>query len=153
VCVDAARLIAEVALAWPGLTVAAVVRRRDEAHGLAHRLRAFLPGVDVVTGDDRPAAVERVVVSTFGGLSHAAAYRGTEHRIFDVSWLDIVIVLDADGATGKAALAALSRAWRARMYGLVDVNARPAPLDRDHLAALFGFAEAIVPSHGHRERS
>jgi hypothetical protein len=150
--VDAARLVAQVALAWPERTLVVAARRRQEVYDLAGRLRAFLPTVSVVTARDKPAAVDRVVVATYEGLGHTASYRAPGHKVFDVSWVNTVVVPDALEATGRVALRCLSRAVRARLYGLIDMAARPAPLERDHLAFLFGFQELTVPYHGCRER-
>jgi hypothetical protein len=150
--VHPARLIAQVALAWPALRVAVAVGGRSRAVQLARELRAFLPAVSILTGRDSPAAVERVVVATYTGLGHTATYPGPRFAAFDVSWLDVVIVPDAVEASGKLPIACLSRARRARLYGLLEAGARPAPLDRDHLTALFGFEEVVIPRHGHRER-
>jgi hypothetical protein len=150
--VDAARLVAQVALAWPDRTLVVAARRRREVYDLARRLRAFLPRVSVVTARDKPAAVDRVVVATYEGLGHTASYRAPGHKVFDVSWVDTVVVPDAREATGRVAITCLSRAVRARLYGLIDTAARPAPLERDQLASLFGFQELAIPYHGCRER-
>jgi hypothetical protein len=150
--VDLARLVAQVALAWPGLTVTVAVGRRADARRLGRALRALLPDVSVVTGQDGPAEVGRVVVATYLGLGHSARYRLPGYRMFDVSWTDVVIALDALEATTKVGWGWLGRADRARAYGLLPLDARPSPLEGDLLRALFGFEEAVVPQHGHRER-
>src|SRR5262249_49482431 len=74
------------------------------------------------------------------------------NRAFDVSWLDIVIVLDAISATWKLAPWTLGHASRARVYGLLAAGARLSPLEKDQLTALFGFETLTIPRHGHRER-
>jgi hypothetical protein len=151
--IDPALLIAEVALAWPGLTVTVPVARRADARGLGRSLRALLPDVSVVTGQSCPAEVGRVVVATFTAMGHSARYRLPGFRMFDVSWLDIVIVPDALEATSQVARGCLGHAARARVYGLLPVDARPSPLQGDLLRAVFGFEEAgVLPRHGHRER-
>jgi hypothetical protein len=151
--VDPALLIAEVALAWPGLTVTVPVARRADARGLGRSLRALLPDVSVVTGQGCPAEVGRVVVATFAGLGNTARYRLPGYRMFDISWTDIVIALDALEATSRVARGCLGHAARARVYGLLPLDARPSPLQGDLLRALFGFQEALLPRHGYRERS
>jgi hypothetical protein len=143
--VDPAWLVAQVALAWE-LKIAAVARRHDDVLQFAKRLRAFLPGVTVLAGRGCPAQVERVTVSTYESLRHSA------HQVFDIAWVDIVVALDAVEATLAVAMSWLSRAVRARLYGLVAADVDPAPLDRDHMTSLFGFAQITVPGHGCRER-
>jgi hypothetical protein len=141
--VDPARLVAQVALAWPGKKVAAVVREIPEARGLRDELRRFGLDARAVSGKNEPPAVGQVVVATPMGLGHTPVA---------VEWLDVVVVVDALAATGKRPMECLSHAWRARMYGLLPAGARPSPLERDLLACLFGFAEVRVPGHGCRER-
>jgi hypothetical protein len=143
--VDPAWLVAQVALAWE-LKVVAVARRLDEVRQFARRLRAFLPAVTVLAGRGSPTAVGRVVVSTYEGLGNSA------HQAFDIAWTDIVVALDAAEATLAVPMRWLSRAVRARVYGLLAADVKPAPLDRDHLTCLFGFAQAVVPRHGCHER-
>jgi hypothetical protein len=150
--VDLARLVGQVARAWPDLTVTVLAARRADAWRLGRALRALLPDVSVVTGQGGPAEVGRVVVATYTGLGHSARYRLPGYRVFDVSWLQIIIVLDALEATSQVAWRWLHRAERARTYGLLPLGARPSPLEADLLRALFGFQEAALPRHGHRER-
>jgi hypothetical protein len=133
-------------MAWPELTIAAVARRHDDARMFADRLRAFLPAVTVLAGRGCPTTVERVTVSTYQGLACAS------HKVFDVAWVDIVVALDGVEATLAVAMSWLSRAVRARLYGLLAADVNPAPLDRDLMTCLFGFAQAFVPRHGCHER-
>jgi hypothetical protein len=141
--VDPARLVAQVAAGWPDRTVAAVVRREEEGKWLRGGLRSYGVDATLVTGRHHASGPSRVVVTTPVGL----AYTPTE-----VEWLDILIAMDAQDATGKSYMECLSHAWRARLYGLLTVDARPAPLELDQMHALFGFQELFVPQHGHRLR-
>jgi hypothetical protein len=149
---DPARLVAQVALAWPELTVSVAVATREQAWELGRALRAYLPGVSVPAGQNSPATVSRVVVATYKGLGHSAQYEGPGHKVFDISWTDIVIALDALAAVSKVATECLSRAARARLYGLLPMDRRPAPFERDLLTFLFGLHEISLPWPGHRER-
>jgi hypothetical protein len=81
--VDLARLVAEVALAWPDLTVTVLAACRADAWRLGRALRALLPDVSVVIGQSCPAEVGRVVVATYAGLGHTARYRLPGYRMFD----------------------------------------------------------------------
>jgi hypothetical protein len=145
-------LIAQIALAWPEMTIAVAVWRREEAWRLAKALRKYLGRVSVMTGAESPATVGRVVVSTYLALGNSPRYPGERHRCFDISWLNTIIALDAVEATGKVAMECLSFALRARIYGLIAADAKPAPLECDHMRVLFGFAEASIPDHGCRVR-
>jgi len=147
-----ARLIAEIALAWPEKNVTTVVSRRDDAHHLARDLRKLVGKVSVISGQDNPAVVERVIVCTNQGLGHGALYRGEQCKAFDHSWLDIVIALDALEAVGEVPRNCLQACHRARLYGFLDRRAEPTPLEKDRLAELFGFEEVVIPAHGYRER-
>jgi hypothetical protein len=99
----------------------------------------------VQTGQRNLADVDRVVVATYLGLGHTAFD-------YDVSWLDVVVVLNACEALGQLAQPCLAAAFRARLYGLLDRNDRLAPYESDQLRALFGFREVVVPQHGCAER-
>jgi hypothetical protein len=150
--VDLARLVAEVARAWPDLTVTVAVACRDDARRLGRALRRLLPDVSIVTGQSGPAAVGRVVVATYTGLGHSARYRLPGYRMFDLAWTDIVVVLHALEATTTVARGWLGRAERARVFGLLPLDSRPSPLEGDLLRAVFGFHEGVLLRHAHRER-
>jgi hypothetical protein len=150
--IDPALLVAQVARAWPGLTVTVPVARRADAWRLGRALRGLLPDVSVVTGQGGPAEVGRVVVATFTALGHTARYRLPGYRMFDISWTDILVVPDALSATATVARGWLGHAARARVYGLLPLGAKPSPLQEDLLRAVLGFEEAVLPRHGHCER-
>jgi hypothetical protein len=141
--VDPARLIVQLRLAWPDLALAVAVARDGEAHALRDRVARFLPDAVAVTGRDRPARVGPVVVATYGGLAHTPV--ALEHR-------RVVVALHAVEAVGEVPRYCLGHALRARLYGLLPRDARPAPHDRDLVSALFGFEEVSVPRHGCQAR-
>src|SRR5262249_25655949 len=119
--VDLARLIAQVALAWPKKTVTVVVPGCEEAGQLAKALRSYpllAREVSVITARSRPAKVGRVAVCTYLGLGYTPDYL-PGNRAFDVYWLDIVIVLDAISAAWKTCPWTLGRPWRRRVDGLL----------------------------------
>jgi hypothetical protein len=142
--VDPVLLVAQVALAWPKKSLAVVVPGIGEARQVRDRLRGLGIRASAVSSDNRPARVGRVVVSTPVGLAHHPV--NSESR-------EIVIVLDALSATGKQAMDCLGHASRARLFGLLDRDARPSPLERDFLACVFGFVSLAIPRHGHRDRA
>jgi hypothetical protein len=141
--VDVSRLLAQVALAWPSATLAVVTRRTDEARALRDRLRRLGVEAVAVTGRRTPAEVGRVAVGTPAGMAHTPV---------QFEWRTIVVAVDGVEATGKDYLLALRFAPRARLFGLLPADARPSPLERDLMTSFFGFAEVVVPRHGHRER-
>jgi hypothetical protein len=128
--VDPTRLVAQLALAWPEKKMAVVVRRLDEGKQVRDHLRHHGLDVALVSGKHPAADNCQVTVTTPAGL----AYTPT-----DVEWLDVVIVLDAVEATNKECLECVSHAWRARLYGLLPVGVKPAPLEQDMMRCLFGF--------------
>jgi hypothetical protein len=141
--VDPARLVAQVALGWPTMRMAVVERRIDDARSLRRALRAYRIEAGLLTSRDAIDRCSQVVVTTPMYLADLPV---------EPEWLDCIIVVDASTATSRLAMLALSHAWRARMYGLIDVAARPAPFDQDHLRVLFGFHEITIPAHGCQER-
>ncbi|HEY7153223.1 MAG TPA: hypothetical protein VH575_04610 [Gemmataceae bacterium] len=141
--VDAVHLIAQVALAWPAQKMAVVATRIDQGRQVRDRLRAYGINAVAVNSENQPPEVGPVVVCTPAGLSHLPV---------NVAWLDIVLVLDAWEITSKLGMECIGHAWWARLFGLLEEGARPAPLERDFLTALFGFHEVVIPRHGSRER-
>ncbi len=141
--VDPARLIAQVALAWPDQTIAVVVRYRNQARELRNCLCYYGVPATLADGKHHADAGSRMTVSTPMGLAVLPT---------DVAWLDIVIALDAVEATGKRDIECMVHASRARFYGLLATDARPSPLERDLVYALFGFQQVLIPRHGCHER-
>jgi hypothetical protein len=137
-------LIAQIVLAWPDKTIAIMVRRLGDARCLRNCLRQFGLDVTLASSKYHPAGHARVLITTPVGLAQAPA---------DMAWLDIIIAFDAIEATGKQDSFCLSRATRARLYGLLPTNVRPSPLEQDLICSLFGFHEVLIPRHGCQERS
>ncbi len=139
--VEPARLIVQAALAWPSLTVVAVVARIDEARRLRRNLLRHVPNVVAISSHDSVAdeRVGRVVVTTFNGLGHPGV---------EFEKRDIVIVSNAVEASRSGPLSVLGHARRARMYGLIPLDQQMAPEDSDAIRLLFGFTESTIPKHG-----
>jgi hypothetical protein len=135
-----ARLIAQVALAFPDRTIAVAAKRRVDVHRLGRLLRKHLPGrVDVVDGPC-PMRLKRVVVTTFLGLGEPAVA---------IEKLDILVVPDAAEALEANARMAIPHAEAARLYGFLKIGRHLAPYDADWLAAVFGLEEVVIPRHGY----
>jgi hypothetical protein len=139
--VDAVQLVAEVALAWPGKTMAVLARTIRETRQTRDKLQSL--GVDAVAINSRnlPDRIGQVAVCTPIGLADT-----------DFTWLDCVFVMDATLANSKRCLESLGHIWRARLYGLLPIDAKLAPLEQDLISALFGLVEITIPRHGHCER-
>lgn len=136
-------LIAQVALAWPKQKIAAIATRIDEGRQIRDRLRGYGISAVAVNSDNAPPEVGTVAVCTPVGLAHLPV---------QVEWLNIVIVLDAEEITSKVGMECIAHAARARLFGLLEAEVRPAPLERDFMTSLFGFQELLIPRHGHRQR-
>jgi hypothetical protein len=135
-----ARLIAQIALAFPGLTIAVAAKRRADVRRLGRLLRKHLPGrVDVVDGPC-PMRLRRVVVTTFLGLGEPG---------IEIEKKDFLIIPDAAEALEANARFSIQHAERARLYGFLKIGRHLAPYDRDYVAALFGVEEIIIPRHGY----
>ncbi len=141
--VDPVYLIAQITLAWPKQKIAVIATRIDEGRQIRDRLRGYGISAVAVNSENVPPEVGAVAVCTPVGLSHLPVR---------VEWLDIVIVLDAQAITTKVGMECVSHAERARLFGLMDAAARPAPLERDFMTGVFGFQELVIPRHGYRER-
>jgi len=133
------RLAAQIALAWPSLKVLIVTARIQDARSLRKQLLRYISLVQVVSGRDHPSQLYRVVVST---VDHMGC------RAIDIESADIVIAIDAIEMTSKFAYETLPRALKARVYGFLANNTRPAPFERDLLAGFYGFKQISVPRHG-----
>ncbi len=141
--VDPANLVAEVALAWPDRTLVVAAKRVDEVRRLSHRLQQLMPGVTALSGDDHPSSFGRVVVATH-------SYHGSWD--LEPTRRHLFVALDAREMVGQEGWDSPKFHADARLYGLMDTATRPAPVERDRLASLFGFNEVLVPAHGYRLR-
>jgi hypothetical protein len=141
--VDPAKLVAQVARAWPEMNLTAVVSRRDEAIRLAYQLRAANVDAFAFTARTQPWVEKRVAITTYSGM----AYNPVEPE-----WQHVVLALDAAEATAKHPAWCLQHCLRARLYGLLPTHRRPSPYEEDLVRCLFGFHEHLVPRHGYVHR-
>src|SRR5262249_46655038 len=139
--VDPVRLVAQVGLAWPKLTIAVAVTRIDEARHLRDLLHKYLSKVVAVSSRNQVAESEigRVVIATYNGLGHTG---------IEIEKRNIVLAWNAIEASRAYALSCLGHAKRARVYGLLPTGKTLAPFDQDAIRPLFGFQEVEVPRHG-----
>jgi hypothetical protein len=138
--VSPARIIAQIAAAWPELRIMVWATRISEAKRLTGELRKFYPDVTVHFSGNFPATRSRIVVSTYGQLGAPAV---------ELEKRDIGFALNAaELLRSNVARQALRAAHRARFYGLLPDHEQLAPHDRDWVTALFGPDPISIPAHG-----
>ncbi len=143
--VSAARLIAQIARAWPKKRIVIVATRIAEARRLARTLRLYLPSVGLLTSrNNTPLPARRVVVATPSRLGMGEI--GIERRHIFIA-MNPAELFSGFMETG---LDCIRAAWKARMYGLLAVDELLSPRQRDQVESLFGTDEVLIPRHGHR---
>ncbi len=147
--VEPARLVAQVALAWPKRKVVVVTTRVNDARAFRKELEKHLGKVALFTGEHHPARGTRVVVATPNRLGDGAL--GIEKRSLCFWANPAEIFTSADPAVMNPALDGIQRLWRARVYGLLADDVRPSPWQWSLLTALFGLEGIHIPRHGHRD--
>lgn len=143
--VSVARLVAQIALAWPKKWLVVLVTRVEEARRLARHLRKFLPQVGLVNSKDKVQQPKRRLVV----VTPAYLRRGdvaAEKRSICIALNPTDLFGDAHNQ-GADLLPSLRNA---RIFGVQDMQENPAPRLRDLLTALFGPDEILIPRHGHR---
>lgn len=141
--VDPARLVGQIACAWPEHTIVVAAARQAEVRQLRRGLQQWLPASDLTTivhGHDY-AERRRVAIATYQGLGSFCV--GLASR-------SIFIALNAAEVISENGLLGLEEARHARMYGLLPTESRLAQRDLDHVRRIFGFEEVEIPRHGHR---
>jgi len=142
--VQPAKLIAQMAVAWPGKSILVLVTRVAEAENLKRQLSRYLPNVIAYHHKNHPNTRGRVVVSTY---LHAGGGTGR------LTKRDIVIALNAaELLRAKAGRMCVQYAWKARIYGFLPDEVLLTPYDRDQVTTLFGTRVVAVPEHGRRCR-
>jgi hypothetical protein len=147
--VDPAKLVVQVALAYPAAVVTIAVQHKKTARHIARLLRAAEISASAITNQDYPSEGARIVVASFGQLGRAAAR---------LHHLDLLIVVD-----GVAALGEVPRGYIAplfspdhyrvpRVVAFVLADRHPALADRVGLVALFGPETLTIPAHGWIDR-
>ena len=143
---SATALVAEIAVAWPRMSVSVVTQRIDSVGMICDQLRSL--GIDAVPSSSRHRLcvgdATRVVVSTRHGLVGEGVH---EH------WRQIGIFTNALDWLGEGCESILKSLSRARIYGLLPIGVEPSPHEADLMRMRFGFAEAMVPTPGFDERT
>lgn len=143
-----ARLVAQMALAWPDARIVVVATRSRDATRLRRSLVRLLGrSVGLATGRRPEAKYRRVFVATPSRLASGPVTIERRHIYVALNPDELF----SDGEFGYAA-EGLRHAHRARVYGLLPADAEPAPRRRDQMTALFGTDEYLVPRHGRQRR-
>jgi hypothetical protein len=129
-----ARLIAQIARAYPGLRIAVAATRNADARAVARELARH--GVDTRAG--------LVLVGTYLDLLVRKKDLPRQHALFALNPAELF------DAFLHAGVEVVRRLDRARLFGLVGDDLRLAPRLRDHLTTLFGVEQVYVPKHGYR---
>jgi hypothetical protein len=136
-------LVGQVAAAWPGRRIVVVATRTADVGYVSRALAQEIPGVGRLTPKNPVPTGTRVIVATPAALGLGPA--AIEHR-------DLCLVLDPDemfsAGAHQYAMNGVRHLWRARLFGFLPASKRLPPLLRDHVRALFGFDEHVVPAHG-----
>jgi len=142
--VERDRLIAQIALAWPEISIAVAVKKRCDVDDLVSRLNRY--GVDAfgITCGRDSSQRPRVVVGAFQSLLGAACAFLPRR--------EVVIACDAIESLGEVGQQVLQCPESARLYGMIPSGRQIAPYDEDQLRAYFGFHEISIVRHGQTER-
>ena len=143
--VSPARLIMQIAGAWPDLRVVVVATRIDDARGLRRQLARWLGEATLFTSRHGAARAGRVAVATYSMLA-VGAIRIRQRHVYIALNPGELFHGQEDTAWG---IQGIKRLYRARLYGLLADDVQLAPQPRDLVAALFGFDEVRVPRHGY----
>jgi len=138
--VQPARLIAQVAHAWPRKRIIVWVTRIADGRRLAKQLAKLDVEAEVYHANRRLDKVAHVAISTYSSLGEG---------VIEVEKRPLVFVLNpAELMRNKWGLEALQHARKARMYGFLPRDVRLAPSDRDRVLALFGPRHVEISRHG-----
>jgi hypothetical protein len=140
--VSVARLLAQVALAWPKKRIIVVAGRIADARRLRRRLAGYLSRVGLTTSRDPTPRARRVIVATPSRLGQGQVGIERRHIYIALNPEELFAGLRGFGIEGIRGL------WRGRLYGLLPTDRRLAPRQRDLVTALFGADEVVVPRHG-----
>ncbi|MFC1596743.1 hypothetical protein ACFL5Q_02245 [Planctomycetota bacterium] len=140
--VDLLRLITEIALAFPGATMAAMAATNKAAKRAHDRLHRLLPGVTWATAKQCPPDPGRIVVGTFFAFGHGQ---------IECEKRNIVFILDAVEAIAEQGQMVMGMTdAKFRLFGFLPVDRKLSAYDHDRTIAMFGLNEVTVPQHGHQ---
>jgi hypothetical protein len=143
--VRVARLLAQIALAWPELPIVIVSASVDLAHRVYRGLRQYLSDVGLAVRNCLTPRQTRVVVTTPMRLG-----RGE----IEIEQRQILIALNPDKLVSSSSTMwgteILKHVWKGRLLGVLFDDQSFPPRTRDLITAYFGTTATTVPAHGRR---
>ena len=140
--VQPARVIAQIALAWPKAKIIVVATRLHDARKVRHELTAHIAKVRLFDGAHHPSRGSRVVVATYSALGIGAVEIEKRTIYIALNPAELFAGYRGMGIEGIRAL------HRARLYGLLADDVVVAPYPRSLVTALFGMQRRHIPQHG-----
>ncbi len=140
--VDPARLVGQIALAYPAATLAVAALRPDEAGWLAKHICRWVKSVSISTRRHMAWQPERIAVGTFLSLSSANV------KLQD---RDIFIAVNAFEIISRNGILPYRSTWKGRFFGLLPDDFPLAAGEVDLVRAHFGFDELHIPAHGMKQ--
>jgi hypothetical protein len=138
--IDVGWLIAQLCLSFPTWRIIAVADNRRKIGRLARRV-ASMVGTDVPAVDARTVLEledePRIAITTPVGLVEV-----------NFEWADVILFLHAGDVTRSRADAAVTKAHKARIFGLLPFESHLSPFEWDLVRSVLGFAEIAIPDHG-----
>lgn len=144
--VEAARLLAQAALAWRGRSIVVPVTRIADAWRLRAELAQYIPAgqIGVYAGGATSDERKRIAIGTYGQLGVGAVALHERQLLFALNPCEL-LASDFGRQVIKAARSA-------RCFGLLPTNARLTPYQRDLSRAVFGNRSVSIPAHGKVQR-
>ena len=143
--VEAAWIIAQIALAYPQAKIAVMAASTSAGFRLRSQISRWVCGVVMMKDDSgEERRVGRVVVGTPSGLGHNSV---------ELNKRDILIVPRAwEVLQNHFQLALGGVDPNFRLFGLVPSGYKFSPYEFDLTVAAFGFQEVFIPRHGYVQR-
>ncbi len=142
--VHPARLVAQVALAWPKLRIVVIATRIDDACAVVEQLAKLGVDATLLTGCHTSSRIKRVVVGTYAQLAQAGVRLRKRHICFAMNPTELF------DTVANTALAVIKDLAIARLYGFLPTDMTMPVRSRDLVLGIFGPEQVIVPKHGWR---
>jgi hypothetical protein len=142
--VSPARLIAQVALAFPEARIVCAATRLDDCFTLGRGLAKWINGVVVLNHRHHPAVNRRVVVGT---------YRHLGDGVGDLHNRDLLFVLNpTEMYTNYYGKFMVKNADQSRLFGFHPIGQKLTVTEKNLCTCLFGPEELVIPCHGRYQR-
>jgi len=146
--VDPARLVAQIALAWPKMRIIVAVTRREHVWGIRKRLCSQYClkkwEVTAFTGGSTPDRPGRVRITTYACAAEAGVGGWTPSIFLALNPTEMLSNSWADWG--------MEIMKHTRMYAMLPMDRDLTQFQRDQISARFGLDEVRIPQHGMVER-